>query len=306
MQETLNFTAQEVQTKLKEVGYYASDKISHTVALAINSNTRLPIIVEGDAGVGKTSLAKAVSKMLDAQFIKVQFYEGITYEDILYDYDYQKQLLVLNTLKDKIIEGMEKTTFKEMVNTLTQKYNFYDDNFIIKRPLLQAISGTGTKVLLLDEIDKSSEELEYTLLEVLSEYSITIPQYGTIECSEKPIVFLTSNAYRDLSMALKRRCGYLYIDQQTEEEILNIITEKQKIDKHLASIVAKVIVELREKANLKQNPSLSEAIVWANILASLNKKDITQEMLLNNLGVICKSERDIEKATQIIQRMKIA
>ena len=183
-------TIEEIDKGLKENGYIPNDDICYAVFEALS--LQKPILIEGDPGVGKTSLAIAVSKMLSLPFLRLQMYDGLTKDEILYDYDYQRQLLTLEAEKPKI---------NEEIKGIAGDVNFYGEEFLIPRPVLQTINGTGKKLLLIDEIDKSSEETEYMLYEYLEGYGINIPQLGPVNCPEgqKPVVFLTSNGYRELS-----------------------------------------------------------------------------------------------------------
>lgn len=255
----------EIINKLDNAGYYSTKEIAYGVNAAITCNK--PLLVEGPAGAGKTSIAKAIADMLDLPLIRVQFYEGISSDDILYDYDYQKQLLTLEAIKPSIAKEIENKNIQDSVNYIANSMSFYGKDFLIERPIMQAINGTGRKVLLIDEIDKASEEVEYMLLEVLSEYSISVPQYGTITCPEDqyPIVILTSNGYRELSDALKRRCAYLYIEDKTEKEMLTILKKKANFNDKIAKGIAKSMTEIK-KLSIKQKPSIAEAIDWGTYL----------------------------------------
>lgn len=251
----------ETMNKLDNVGYYPTKEIAYGVMAAINCGK--PLLVEGAAGAGKTFLAKAIADMLDLPLIRVQFYEGITNDDILYDYDYQKQLLTLEAIKPTITKELKGKNVQEAVNHISQSVSFYGKDFLIERPIMQAINGSGRKVLLLDEIDKASEETEYLLLEVLSEYAISVPQYGSVVCPEDqyPIVILTSNGYRELSDALKRRCAYLYVNDKTKDEMLAILANKAKFNDKLAEAIASCMEQI-QKFDMKQHPSIAEAIDW--------------------------------------------
>ena len=203
----------EIHEGLRNNGYISNKYIDFAVAGAMSGT---PLLVEGDPGVGKTFLAYATAKMLGLELLRVQFYDGLSYDKILYDYDYQKQLLSIQAIQGVLKASFDGKGVQESLDAAGE-IDFYGRSFLIERPILKAISGKQRYVLLLDEVEKASEEIEYTLLEVLENFSITIPQYGTITCPEdmRPIVFLTSNRYRDLSQALKRRCNYLYIQQKS-------------------------------------------------------------------------------------------
>lgn len=270
----------EIGNKLRENGYLSNLYINFAVMSAING---VPLLVEGDPGVGKTSLAYATAKMLDLELLRVQFYDGLSYDKILYDYDYQKQLLTIQAIQGTIKESLDAAG----------KINFYGRDFLIERPILKAISGKKRYVLLLDEVEKASEEIEYTLLEVLENFSISIPQYGTVTCPEemRPIVFLTSNRYRDLSQALKRRCNYLYIKQKTAEELKEILQMQSSIDPKVAESVANCAKQIRSLP-LKQQPSISELSEWAKYLSTLNSDELGEETLKASLCMIAKNKED--------------
>lgn len=281
-------TIKEIKQGLQENGYIPNDEICYAVfqALALQK----PILIEGDPGVGKTSLAKAVAKMLNIPFLRLQMYDGLTKEDVLYDYDYQRQLLTLEAVKPKIEEETKGMNANEAIKKVSGDIDFYGPEFLIPRPVLQTINGTGRKLLLIDEIDKASEETEYMLYEYLEGYSIHIPQLGLVECPEdqKPVVFLTSNGYRELSGAMRRRCGYLYIQKKNRNEIIEILKTNAQVDQTVAAGIAACIVELQEK-DLKHPISISEAVDWAMFLHD----DATKEKALNSIGLLAKDRRDM-------------
>lgn len=278
----------EIQTGLQENGYISNPYINFAVAGAMNGN---PLLIEGAPGVGKTSLAYATARMLGLELLRVQFYDGLSYDKILYDYDYQKQLLSIQAIQGALGKAMAKKTLQESLDTAGE-INFYGKDFLIERPILKAISGKQRYVLLLDEVEKASEEIEYTLLEVLENFSISIPQYGTITCPEdmKPIVFLTSNRYRDLSQALKRRCNYLYIKPKTTDELKEILLMQSGIDAKVASAVA-ICAERIAKLPLKQQPSISEYSNWAKYLTAM-AGEIDADIIPATYCMIAKNEED--------------
>lgn len=294
----------EIRNKLEENGYIASNTILYTIKNALLLN--MPILIEGEPGVGKTSLAKAFAAAYDMELIKIQFYDGITNSDILYEYDYSKQMLYMNAIRDNISNDLRGLSPNEALEKLSSSgVNFFGENFLIQRPLLKAISGDKRKVLLLDEIDKTSEETEYLLLEILGDYTITIPEYGTVKCNPDniPVVFLTSNNYRELSDTLKRRCLYLYIEPKTVEESKKIIAAKANVSEEFAKLVASKIEEIR-KLNLKQKPSISDSINWAITLMNSIGIDAfdDNQAVAETLGTILKNKADIDmvKRTNII------
>lgn len=288
----------EIGNNLKENGYLSNPYIDFAVLSALNG---VPLLVEGDPGVGKTSLAYATARMLGLELLRVQFYDGLTYDKILYDYDYQKQLLTIQAIQGALQESFAGKSLQDSLDT-AGKINFYGRDFLIERPILKAISGEKRYVLLLDEVEKASEEIEYTLLEVLENFSISIPQYGTAVCPEKmrPIVFLTSNRYRDLSQALKRRCNYLFIKQKTTEELREILQMQAAIDPKIAEAVANCAKQIRS-LSLKQQPSISELSEWARYLSTLNSDAFKEEMLKASLCMIAKNKED----RQMMENVKL-
>lgn len=283
---------------LESEDYIPSEEIVHTLYNALKLD--MPLLIEGSPGTGKTELAKVLSKALDLELLRIQCYEGIDASKALYDWGYSKQMLTINALKAVIEKDVKGLALDEAIDKLGQDANFFDDRFLLERPLLKSINGHGKKIVLLDEIDKSDEEFEAMLLEFLGEYSVTIPEYKTITCKEdeKPVVILTSNGQRILSDALRRRCAYLYIDYPSEELEASIIEKKACVDKEFSYKVAKSVKTIREMSQLKQKPSISESIMWAKSLMlnlgldgldAENKKDI--DLTLN---VLLKNKKDIE------------
>ena len=284
-------TVKEIQNSLSDNGYIAGREIAIAVSGAINHN--IPLLIEGAPGVGKTSLAKAISSMLDLPLLRVQFYEGLTYDKILYDYDYQKQLLTIETMRSAFDSHMKGKTLDE-ARDAASSVDFYGEEFLIKRPIVKAFNGEKRYVLLLDEIDKSSEEIEYTLLEALDEYTVTIPQFGLITCPAdmRPVIILTSNNYRELSDALRRRCGYLYLEPKTIDETTQIIMKKAEVDKKIATSVARCMEQIRHLP-IRQVPSIAEAIIWAEYLKS-EGQDVDKQSLDDSIFMLIKNQSDRE------------
>lgn len=289
-------TCNELLQKLCDAGYFGNPEIGYAVLGAVD--TSLPLLIEGDPGVGKTSLATALASALSVPLIRVQCYEGIVPESILYDYDYQRQLLVVSAIRDKLNDAMREMTVEQSVKYVARNVEFYGSDFLLERPILRALTMPGRKVLLIDEIDKTSEEIEHTLLETLSDFAMTIPEFGTVECKEEdcPIVILTSNRYRELSDALKRRCIYLYVRQKTRKEILDILRLKVADDTEFCNTVAGYLHQITQ-LDLQHPSSISEGIAWAKFLKEHGKTDEV-EILKNapyTIGFLAKSKSDQSK-----------
>ena len=291
-------TKTEIHELLKSVGYSSNDEIDYTLLTVMA--TERPLLIEGAPGVGKTSLAKAVADGLHIPLIRVQMYDGLTDDRILYDYNYQKQLLTLEAIKPALEKETQEMSLNDTIHHVANKLDFYGKDFLIERPILRTINGDGRKVLLLDELDKAPEEIEYMLYEFLEDFTITIPQYGTIRCPEdqRPIVFVTSNCYRDLSGAFKRRCLYLYIDQKTQDEMIEILKVRANVDEKLAQGIAACLFEAQRTA-LHQTPSISEGIEWAKFL---NNQKITKVLVLNTLGMLVKNQKDKDTIRKIVEK----
>jgi MoxR-like ATPase len=291
----------EVRQRLGKEKYICDNNIATVVYLA----TRLgkPLLVEGPAGVGKTELAKVVAGSLGAELIRLQCYEGLDEAKALYEWEYAKQLLYTQILKDKIGEVTAGTdSLSEAVDKLTAQDDvFFSRRFVLPRPLLKAIQSDHDIVLLIDEIDKADAEFEAFLLEILSDFQVTIPELGTIVATRIPIVVLTSNNAREMSDALKRRCIHLYIDFPAPELELQI--DKLKVpeahDRLVDDIVA--LVHAIRALDLKKQPSVSETLDWARALVVMNVANLDEAIVKDTLSTILKYEGDLRKAEKELQ-----
>ena len=299
-------SVEDVQKALEKQGYICDRRIATVVYLALKLEK--PVLVEGPAGVGKTELAKVVALATGRPLVRLQCYEGLDEAKALYEWEYSKQLLYTQILKEKISEVMEGTkTLREAAERVGQQDSvFFSDQFIVPRPLLHAITSDEPSALLVDEVDKSDPEFEAFLLEVLSDFQVTVPEIGTFEAKVRPIVFLTSNDAREMSDALKRRCLHLYIDYPSQElEQLILETKVPDASKKLVEELVAMMHRLRQ-LDLKKTPSISETLDWARALLALNATDLDQELVNQTFSVILKYEGDVRKAqgelSKLLQR----
>ncbi|MCP4756406.1 MAG: MoxR family ATPase [Proteobacteria bacterium] len=293
----------DVQHKLESANYICSKTIATVVFLA--DATQKPVLIEGPAGVGKTELSKAVAASLERQLIRLQCYEGLDEAKALYEWEYAKQLLYTQMMKDKIDDVISGThSLNEAVDRIAdQEDAFFSQRFIQPRPLLQAISSEKPVVLLIDEVDKSDPEFEAFLLEVLSDFQVTIPELGTQKAVKIPFVFLTSNNYRDMSDALKRRCIHLYIDYPDNELELKIVKLKiPEIETRLAQQVINTIHEIRN-LDLKKKPCTSETLDWAQSLIALQVDELSADLVSDTLNLICKYRSDADLVIENIEEI---
>ena len=278
----------EVTTRLHDAGYLADQATATTAFLA--GALEKPLLVEGPAGVGKTELAKAVSRATGAELVRLQCYEGLDEARALYEWNYKKQLLRIQA----------STTDESWDETHD---DIFTDEFLLTRPLLTAIRRDEPTVLLIDEVDKTDVEVEGLLLEVLSDFQVTIPELGTLAATRRPYVVLTSNATRELSEAVKRRCLYLHLDYPDAEREREIVTgQVPGLDDRVARSLVDVVGRLRE-LELKKAPSIAESVDWARTLVALEIRELDPQAISDTLGVILKHASDHERA---IKELRIA
>lgn len=275
-------TLEQVQELLAAQGYITEKPI--VLSMFLSMRLGKPLLVEGPAGVGKTEIAKVMAKALDTDLIRLQCYEGLDANHALYEWNYQQQLLYL-----KLEEGRD-------TDLAEKEKNIFSEKFLLKRPLLQAITQSKAPVLLIDEIDRADEEFESFLLEVLSDWQITIPEIGTISATHRPQVIVTSNRVRELSEALRRRCLYLYIDYPDFEKELQIVRSKvPDIDAKLGAQICAFMREVRQM-RLDKVPGVAETLDWATALANLHIDHLDKEIVESTLGIILKDWQDIRQA----------
>ena len=276
-------SVQDVRNGLKQVKYLADDGIAGVVYLA--QKLGKPVLIEGPAGTGKTQLAKSVAELTGARLIRLQCYEGLDESKALYEWNYKKQLL-------RIQADKSSDSWSEVHDDI------FSDEFLLTRPLLEAISSTDPVVLLIDEVDRVEVETEALLLEILSEYQVSIPELGTITAKQIPLVFLTSNNTRELSEALKRRCLYLHVDYpDVDREKQIVMTKVPDIGVNLADQLTRIVRSIRQ-LDLKKSPSVSETLDWARTLLLLGLDHVDEQIVKDTLHVLLKYQTDIAKAAK--------
>ena len=286
---------EDVRGRLAGQEYVADNKLATVVFLATRLNK--PVLIEGPAGVGKTELAKSLARAAGTELIRLQCYEGLDEAKALYEWEYGKQLLYTQVLREKIGELLGPTKdLREAAELLREREDvFFSENFLVERPILQAVEANETAVLLIDEIDRADEEFEAFLLEFLADYQVTIPEIGTLKADHPPVVILTSNRTRELSEALKRRCLHLQLDYPNKELELEIVRLKAPgVGDELLAELVETVQELRT-LDLRKAPSIGETLDWAQALLVLNAPSLTKEIVEGTIGVIAKYDRDAQK-----------
>ncbi len=293
----------EVMDRFRAGQYLCTRSVATVIFLA--SKMRRPILVEGPAGVGKTDLGQVLARVLGVELVRLQCYEGLDETKALYEWEYAKQLLYTQILKEKIGEVLSGARdLRESVERLTSQEDvFFSERFLLSRPLLRVIRSESVSVLLIDEIDKADPEFEAFLLEFLSDFQVSVPEIGTFKARERPMVILTSNNTRELSDALKRRCLHLYLDFPDDAMETEIVRMKvPEAGPTLARQVVRFVHGLRE-LDLKKAPSVSEALDWARALALLNVGSLDDSVVRETLGIVLKHEGDVKKARDQVTRL---
>jgi MoxR-like ATPase len=286
----------KIKADLAEEKYIASDEIATVIYLA--SELGKPVLVEGPAGVGKTELGKVWAAATGRRLIRLQCYEGLDETKALYEWEYAKQMLYTQLLRDKLrdITGGVETLAEAADRIAAEESVFFSERFLLPRPLLQALTSQEPVVLLIDEIDRADAEFEAFLLEVLSDFQVSVPELGTIRANHHPLVLLTSNNTRDLSEALKRRCLYLFLDYPNVQQEMDIVCLKvPDLAPALARQAVELVHELRSM-DLKKSPSISETLDWARALVKLNASQLDEETVNTTMTVLLKHEADLMRA----------
>ncbi|QNJ96516.1 MoxR family ATPase (plasmid) [Mycolicibacterium fluoranthenivorans] len=293
----------DVVTRLTDLGYIADRRLATTVYLVTRMNK--PVLLEGPAGVGKTELAKSLAAATGRRLLRLQCYEGQDEAKALYEWDYGKQLLYTQMLREKIGQIVaDAADLHEAIERIgAQESVFFSERFLAPRPLLEAIRAEDPVVLLIDEVDRADEALEAVLLEMLGEFQISVPEIGTFTATTPPYVVLTSNNTRDLAAALKRRCLHMFLDYPSAERELQIVRSKDTgLSEVLAAQLVDIVRGLRE-LELRKAPSISETIDWARTLAVLGVQELTAPVLAETVSVVVKYDKDVRKALEVIPRL---
>ncbi len=278
-QSTLSITMPELRTAFESQGYISDKELLTTVYLALKLEK--PLLVEGAPGVGKTEIAKVLSKIFDTELIRLQCYEGLDENKALYEWNYQRQLIKIQMSRDTACHNLSEG-------------DVFSPEYLLERPLLKAIRAEKRPVLLIDEIDKTDEEFEAFLFEILSDFQISIPELGTVRAKHIPIVVLTSNHDRELSEGLRRRCVYLYIDYPPIDKEINIIRTKiPEATEKLAMQIATAVNHLRENLTLNKQPSIAETLDWTRSLIAMHADHLDSTLVKQTMGLLFKNRDDL-------------
>ncbi|MDA8234905.1 MAG: MoxR family ATPase [Clostridia bacterium] len=282
----MDITVDGLRVAFEKEGYISEDEIIITVFLALQLGK--PLLIEGAPGVGKTEIAKVLSKVFGTELIRLQCYEGLDENKALYEWNYQRQLLKIQMTKDTGVGGM-------------QEEELFSAQYLLQRPLLKAIQADKSPVLLIDEIDKTDEQFEAFLFEVLSDFQVSIPEMGTIKAKQIPIVVLTSNGERELSDGLKRRCAYLYINYPTTDKEIRIINAKvPQAGQQLSAEIAKAVSYIRLNTEIKKKPSIAETLDWTRALVVMDADRLSPELVKQTINLVLKNKEDIDIFRQSI------
>ena len=302
MSESQFTSIADITRRFEEQEYICPHAVAVTVYLA--GQMGKPILAEGPAGVGKTELAKAWAQATGRELIRLQCYEGLDESKALYEWEYTKQLLYTQMLKEKIggILAGAATLGEAVARLRAHESSFFSRDFLVPRPLLRAILASRPAVLLIDEVDRADQEFEAFLLEVLSDFQVSVPELGTLTARHRPAVILTSNATRQLSEALRRRCLYLYMDYPSHEQEVKIVTRKVPgLDARLAEQAVQFVQKVRALP-LRKAPSIGETLDWALVLVLLNARSLSRQVLLDSLNALLKDREDVEKVLRELGR----
>ncbi|WP_394850290.1 MoxR family ATPase [Pendulispora brunnea] len=296
-------TPQELEQTLQRSGYLADARLALTVWLALSLDK--PLMLEGPAGVGKTDLARALSEGMKRPLVRLQCYEGLDESKALYEWDYAKQMLYTQLLRDAVSRQTEgATSLSDAVDRIADQGDaFFSPRFLVARPLLRALTSDEPVVLLIDEVDRADPEFEAFLLEILAERQVTIPELGTVHAKHEPLVLLTTNATRDMTDALRRRCLHAFVDYPPPSRELAILELRVPgISKALATELARVAHEVR-KLDLRKAPSIAETIDWARALVLLGASALDPELARSTLGALVKHEEDRAKVEAKLEKL---
>lgn len=277
-------SAAEVTSLLESAGYISNDRIS--TAVALTARMHRPVLVEGQPGCGKTSLAKAIASATGAELIRLQCYRGLEVENTIYEWDYMRQFLRIR-MEGELAEDTDPDELEESI---------FAEKYLLERPILRALDRGENAVLLIDELDRAGEDFEAFLLEVLDEYQVSVPELGTISAAEPPLVIITSNRTRKIGDALKRRCLYLYLDPPEFDRELEIVRSKvPQLDAAVAEQVVEFMQSIRYQENLLRTPGISETLDWAGALAELNVATLDTDTVKRTLSTVLKEPEDLER-----------